>query len=183
MLLMNDPSSHAMQPNKAINCVNSSYITNDSWLWKHTRVTRSTGAKVTGRKRWQVWRGCAAAGGNPVCLPKWYFNLSCGLQPGLFLRILSNFFHLLKLGLGRKDNIDFGTRAATGEVTLKEVFLPAPLAACTLINVTSHSTLSATRHATSWPLTSSLCHSDEVMLSCRGQETVKICLKDFCLHC
>lgn len=138
------------------------------------RVIRSTGVKSDGHKKVTSVTRVAAAGGNPVCLPKWYFNLSCGLQSGLFLRILSNFFHLLKLGLGRKDNIDFGTRAATGEVTLKEVFLPAPLAACTLINVTSHSTLSTARHATSWPLTSSLCHSDEVMLSCRSGDCENI---------
>lgn len=46
---------------------------------------------MTGRKRRQVWRRCVTTGGNPVCLPKWYFNLSCGHSTSFFFFPLDPF--------------------------------------------------------------------------------------------
>lgn len=82
--LMNEPWLHVIQPIKASHSVNGSIQPTTAGCWAVRGRSEAEGWEMTGRKRWQGWRGCVTTGGNPVCLPKWYFNLRCGPQLRFF---------------------------------------------------------------------------------------------------
>lgn len=157
-----------------------------------TAGSEASGWEVTGRKKRQGWRGCVTTGGNPVCLPKWYFNLSCRLQPRFFSPgSFQAFFTSWNWAWDVKTTLTLARGAATGEVTGLLKKFPPSTSHC-LRSDQRHITLDIHNKQTRRPNSPnvSLCRTDEVTVSCRGRiwwQSQRLWksntyLKEFCLR-
>ena len=118
-----------MQPYKVVLSANGSA----------TAGSEADGWEVTGRKKRQGWRGCVTTGGNPVCLPKWYFNLSCRLQPRFFSPgSFQAFFTSWNWAWDVKTTLTLARGAATGEVTGLSKKFPPSLSLTALWSTSHH---------------------------------------------